>query len=1552
MPVLYRFAEFRDTFVIAPPWAASIFIDPRFLTMKTTFPCQALCAPALSLLSLALWLNPLAHAQLVDLDSDSDGLIDSWEIQHFGSLTHPEGGPTGDPDGDTCDNLKESRDGTDPNDYKDCFLIAETMLEPGKLEISWNTVLGKRYQLEISDNLNTWKEISESTGTTPLNFFGTGGKITVDFAQLDTPSVTGGVTREIWFHGDPCGTIACLKAHINPTQPAILPPQIPDEVPSDGIEWRSSLKGPSNYGDNYGTRWRGFIVPKRTGTYNFYIAGRHQCEFWLDTTGNTEDGIGTVRQSYLHDQNLTEEEDWDYLASLGVADTQKSGNLSLTAGRRYYFEILHNHNTQWDHLAVGWKLGGTGTISVVPGDCLQPLGDFVTGNDYASSNAVTLLASGVRKFVRIKAFGPLSSEALDADGDQVADEIENVLDGYQFFRAQSAFSGQSDGVSLTSAGIADPSLDVLTVEVNDALGRENNGTTTSGIPRVKDVTRFHLKRSGSLAPQTILFDVNGASDPMAMGNPVPSDYDVELPDGSKLNTTTGTYAVTIPFGGTQAVIEINPVLDEIVEYPEEINLVITSPAVNYTIGTPSQGTAALHDARDDPEFNKYYIASFSKDDAAATATSASGSTLLVLNGSNTIAILNDYFENLTSAQTNTHLHKATLDPDGITFRSGSIVESITDDGTETGNPILGPVSNYTYLIEPRGAFSVQDIIDSLEYDNPKQGSPTGTTPLYDNKHTVNNGSGEIWALYKRRPASELSPENGNRIPPTPPIEPIDPATEPDKLRREVTRFLTQATFGPTEADVDELIYEIVNTYGGDRIAAYDAWLTMQWALPQTLVRDLTHALDMQEFTLRGYFDPARNGSATNPPVAPSDWPNWVSQDVSDFDSLQVSTWQAPDADFPLTSQQENQLDGILGSPNHNNRRRAQWTMMANAKDQLRQRVAFAVNEILVVSEELAQLRQHHIGAARWSDMLAENADDHFREAIEDVTYSAIMGKYLSHLQNSSEASSGVPPDENYAREIMQLFTIGLFELWDDGFVKLDPVQFNLVPTYLNEDIKELARVMTGMSWSTNSAAATNWDSPTLDRTDPNANWYDDGTGNLWYSSRYNYPMAFYDSRHDTGDKTIAGGLIISNNGTPDGRYTSEGDKDLRDVHNYLGGTQGNGTPKTFAATWSTDASVNHQNPPPFISRRIIQRLVTSNPSGPYLYRVAQVWRNSNGQLDQVVRAILLDPEARNLSTSELNPEYGRKKEPIVAWIQAVRAAGSRSRVTFDGTVISGDPIDFPNQTHQGTINPTADGDLRNFDYPQSSVDKFQGMVMYDGAGQMVPDGTGTFARLPATRYRIGTLDGGGTVSLGQSPLKAPTVFNWFLPDYQPGGLIASFGKVAPEFQIATESSVFQNVNTYWQSHWGTSGFGGSVMGGNNANSAAAGYSTTLGTRGTNYTDDNVIPDYWAWINRYLNYPTIPTNNLNDEQDRDLQLVDDLDDLLLAGRFKLLYPVDASDDGAPTTQGGLPHVPGRNPRETLLYYLGDTYGTNSSNTWNKVRATLYIMGTSPEFLIQK
>ncbi|MFV1994445.1 MAG: DUF1800 family protein, partial [Verrucomicrobiales bacterium] len=836
-----------------------------------------------------------------------------------------------------------------------------------------------------------------------------------------------------------------------------------------------------------------------------------------------------------------------------------------------------------------------------------------------------------------------------------------------------------------------------------------------------------------------------------------------------------------------------------------------------------------------------------------------------------------------------------------------------------------------------------------------QGAPTNTTPIYQNIHTVDNGGGEIWCFFSSGKASTDPPED--RVGPTPNIEPIDPATEPDKLRSEVARFLTQATFGPTEKSITELTDSIVNTHGGDRIAAFSAWIDAQYALPQTLLADYVLASDMQEWWLRGFFDPARYPDAPTQPVEPANWPSFTTQDISGFDSLVPSTWRIPDADYPISGTQNNLGRTTLGEPNNHSRRRGQWTLMCYARDQLRQRIGFALSEILIISEEVTDVRNHHLAAARWVDMLAENADDNYREALEDVTYSPLMGKFLSTIGNGSLASTGVPPDENYAREIMQLFSIGLVDLWDDGYLKLDDTTKNVSQTYTNNEIAGNAQVMTGLGYITNSASDASFGSPNIDTTPPTG-WFNYGGGNKYYSSRYNYPMAIYDSFHDTGSKTIAGGKVISNPAGANGRYPSEGHKDLGDVHDYFAGTQNNVVgPKSFAATWSSDPNVNHQNPPAFISRRLIQRLVSSNPDPDYLYRVAQVWRSTNGDLVEVVRAILLDPFARNITDASSDIGYGKKKEPLLAFIQATRALNARSHITFDGSVIAGDPriLQGTSGNVTGGVAPIAEVDLGYFEYPAGEEAKFLGTLQYVASGQPVTAG-GIVQSVAPTRLAFSYTDTSTNAQLRQSPLKSPGVFNWFLPDYQPGGLVASFGLLAPEFQIADENSVIQNINMYWSYSFGAAGFWAQPFGGSNGNQNLAGYTTKYGT-GSNYYDDHSFIDFATWINKLNNYPT-PDPALDDFLEKQMALIDELDSLLSAGLFKQLYPYDPSDDGTATTEGGLPHFPERNPREILIHTLKDSYpglgnpGGGSQNDRDSVRLAFYLFLTTPEFLTQK
>jgi len=198
--------------------------------------------------------------------------------------------------------------------------------------------------------------------------------------------------------------------------------------------------------------------------------------------------------------------------------------------------------------------------------------------------------------------------------------------------------------------------------------------------------------------------------------------------------------------------------------------------------------------------------------------------------------------------------------------------------------------------------------------------------------------------------------------------------------------------------------------------------------------DFTLAADNQEWWLRGYFDSSRwVSSPPNPvPVLENGWPG------IDRSRPDPNEW-FPTDNYPLTQPEINwgKNEDLyvlydLGEPNHSNRRRAHWTLMLNARDQLRQKVDYSLQQILVISEKLTRVRTHHIGAANYQDQLNYRSFGHFRDLFAFVNRSPMMGKYLSSLKNrkafdtNGDGFPDVFPDENLARENMQLFSIGLF----------------------------------------------------------------------------------------------------------------------------------------------------------------------------------------------------------------------------------------------------------------------------------------------------------------------------------------------------------------------------------------------------------------------------------------------------------------------------------------------------------------------------------------------
>jgi uncharacterized protein (DUF1800 family) len=335
-------------------------------------------------------------------------------------------------------------------------------------------------------------------------------------------------------------------------------------------------------------------------------------------------------------------------------------------------------------------------------------------------------------------------------------------------------------------------------------------------------------------------------------------------------------------------------------------------------------------------------------------------------------------------------------------------------------------------------------------------------------------------------------------------------------------------------------------------------------------------------------------------------------------------------------------------------------------------VAFAWSEIMVVSQ-VGALGNLPYAVASYNDLLATQGLGNFRDLVEAVTLHPAMGVYLSMLGNQRPNASGtIRPDENYARELMQLFTIGLVELELDGTVRLDATG-QPIPTYTQPIIEGFAHAYTGWTYA---------GAPSLTQARPTA-------------ANQVVPMQLYPNFHDTGPKLVLGGVTIPANQT--------GAQDLDAALDNI-----------FA----------HTNVGPFIAHRLIQRLTASNPSADYIRRVAQRFddngRGVRGDLAAVVAAILLDPEARGASAAST----GKLKEPLLRLTQLWRA--------YDGRA--------------------ADGTYRAFGNPSGA--------------------------------------------LGQGPLQAASVFNFFGPDYAPPGEIRNLGLVAPELEIATEYQNTQLTNTF------------------------------------------------------------------------------------------------------------------------------------------------------------
>ena len=361
-----------------------------------------------------------------------------------------------------------------------------------------------------------------------------------------------------------------------------------------------------------------------------------------------------------------------------------------------------------------------------------------------------------------------------------------------------------------------------------------------------------------------------------------------------------------------------------------------------------------------------------------------------------------------------------------------------------------------------------------------------------------------------------------------------------------------------------------------------------------------------------------------------------------------------------------------------------WQQLMTSRDSLRKRMALALTEVFVVSaNDIGSNWPQYMMAQYW-DMLVAGVTGNFRTLLEAVTLNPAMGFYLNTRGNQKENPQGRQPDENYAREVMQLMTIGLYQLHGDGTVKT-AADGTPIESYTLDDVTNLARVFTGYELDILAAEKNAF-------TPPGQTYSYDS--NAWTQR----PMALTASRHSMLEARFLGATVPAN------------------------------TEARTALRIALDTLCNHPNTGPFIGRQLIQRLVTSNPSAAYVKRVADVFADNGagvrGDLKSVFAAVLLDNEARS-PAGLTDPNFGRLREPMLRLVQWGRSFG-----------------------------------------PVSSSGLWKIGNRSDAAG-----------------------------SLGQSPLRSPSVFNFFRPGYvPPSSAVASAGMVAPEFQLVNETSVGGYLN--------------------------------------------------------------------------------------------------------------------------------------------------------------
>ena len=941
----------------------------------------------------------------------------------------------------------------------------------------------------------------------------------------------------------------------------------------------TSFDTPVDWAENYGTRLRGYIRVPETDDYTLFIASDDTSELWFNAAGSDHESKTLVASA----PGGTGRYRWDRYES------QRSQSFRLEAGVSYFVEALHKSGVGGDYLTVAWRRGNDeeAPVSVIQGPMLIPFQEADALDEAIAINAGEDISLHwpfesleIRGTAMDLTTGPLplstSWDLVRGTGVEIA--APNSLRTELRFPGPGKFTFQ-----LTATDGQNTRTDKLVVRVEEPLAPDAGSLLCEIYNHISGARVTDLLNSDAYpnAPD---------SRTQLKSLEIPENFDDAY--GARIRGylhphMSGVHRFNIS-GDDWAELYLSTDAS-----PENKQLLCFTP---YAVGH--------YEWLRNPEYQvsrpivlkkgeKYYIEARLKDHSSRDHLAVAWHTPR-----------SDHYEIVPGANLSplTPLDDSTapvIQVQGAADIVLTVDSEFVDPGIVASDDVDGDLTS--------------NVLVSHNIDTSTPGEYTVRYRVVD---AAGNESDEIVRRVRvvlADSAPAVYPADGSGNHPTGEWVAPAPAQITDL---EASRFLLQASFGPSEESIAEV-----------KRLGFEGWIDAQMAMPPSL-----HLPELDRYSR---FLGAR--SVTTSGMMPMEMmpPELPMAPSSVRDRIYV--W---------------------------------WTHAIKADDQLRQRIAFALSEILVISDRGSELSRYPRGTTNYYDLLVRNSFGNYRDLLEGVSVNPMMGIWLTHLRSSKES-----PDENYPRELMQLFSIGLHHLNQDGTHKVDNSGVSL-RTYDQGVINELSRALTG--------------------------WTYGGSQHFYYTPNTGVdsinPMIPFEAEHDRGAKTLLGGRVL-----PAGQTA------MQDLQGSL------------------DNVFEHPNVAPFICRRLIQRLVTSNPSPAYVYRVSGAFNDNGegvrGDLGAVVKAILLDPEAREIT---VHTGAGKVREPMLRLSNVLRAC---------------------------------------YQEPSSNPPTLGRFVLQDQSDQY-----------------------------GQAPLSAPTVFNFFEPDYSLPGELVDAGLYSPEFQIVTELTSVDMAN--------------------------------------------------------------------------------------------------------------------------------------------------------------